>query len=134
MEGHYPIWRAAVAGAAVNNLVDEYDLSDNNVQVRYIFPDLASPWKGDAMKAYVAQSPIAYARNIKTPTLIMGDSGDARVPITQSYEMYNALKDNGVTVDFWVYPVSGHFPGDPVRSLDVDERWIGWIAKYLEAP
>jgi dipeptidyl aminopeptidase/acylaminoacyl peptidase len=133
MEGHYPIWKAAVAGAAVNNLVDEYDLSDNNVTVRYGFLGQASPWKGDTMKAYVDQSPITYSRNIKTPTLIMGDSGDARVPITQSYEMFNALRDNGVTVDFWVYPVEGHFPGDPLRSEDVYKRWIGWIAKYLGA-
>ncbi len=130
MEGHYHIWKAAVAGAAVNNWIDEYALSDNNVNVRFAFG--GSPWTGNLMQQYRAQSPITYAWNINTPTLILSDTGDARVPITQSYEMYHALKDHGVTVRFFAYPVSGHFPGDPVRSMDVDRRWIDWLVRYLK--
>ena len=131
MEGHYHIWKAAVAGAAVNNWVDEYTLSDNNVSVRFGFG--GSPYKGDLMKQYIAQSPITYAWNITTPTLILADTGDARVPITQSYEMFRALNDRGVTVRFWAYPVAGHFPGDPVRGMDVNRRWIDWLVKYLKS-
>jgi dipeptidyl aminopeptidase/acylaminoacyl peptidase len=130
MEGHYHIWKTAVAGAAVNNWIDEYTLSDNNVSVRFSFG--GSPYTGDRMKQYVAQSPIAYAWNVTTPTLILSDTGDVRVPITQSYEMFRALKDHGVTVQFWAYPVSGHSPGDPVRAMDVDRRWIDWLVKYLK--
>src|SRR5438067_6262145 len=32
--GHYGVFKAAVSGAAVNNLVHEYTLSDNNVTDR----------------------------------------------------------------------------------------------------
>jgi dipeptidyl aminopeptidase/acylaminoacyl peptidase len=130
MEGHYHIWKAAVAGAAVNNWIDEYALSDNNVNVRFSFG--GSPWSGKYMDAYRAQSPIAAAWNINTPTLILADTGDARVPITQSYEMFHALTDRGVPVRFYAYPVAGHFPGDPVRSLDVYRRWVDWLASYLK--
>lgn len=130
MEGHYHIWRAAVAGAAVNNWIDEYALSDNDVNVRFSFR--GSPYVGDNMKAYVAQSPITYAWNITTPTLILSDTKDSRVPITQSYEMFRTLRDRGTTVKFYAYPVAGHFPSDPVRALDVDRRWIGWIVQYLK--
>ena len=130
MEGHYHIWKAAVAGAAVNNWVDEYALSDNNVSVRFAFG--GSPWTGKLMDQYRAQSPVTYAWNIATPTLILSDTGDARVPITQSYEMYHALKDHGVPVRFFAYPVAGHFPGDPVRAMDVDRRWIDWLVQYLK--
>jgi dipeptidyl aminopeptidase/acylaminoacyl peptidase len=130
MIGHYDIWKAAVSGAAVNNLVDEYALADNGVGWRYAFG--GSPWQGSNMRSYRAQSPITYAWNVRTPTLILSDTGDARVPITQSYEMYHALKDHGVTVRFFAYPVSGHFPGDPVRSLDVDRRWVDWLVRYMK--
>jgi dipeptidyl aminopeptidase/acylaminoacyl peptidase len=130
MEGHYHIWRAAVAGAAVNNWLDEYNLSDNNVGVRFSFG--GSPWTAGFMSAYRAQSPISYAWNITTPTLILSDTGDARVPITQSYEMFRALRDRGTTVQFFAYPVQGHFPGDPVRALDAERRWIEWLVKYLK--
>jgi dipeptidyl aminopeptidase/acylaminoacyl peptidase len=130
METHYDIWKAAVAGAAVNNWVDEYDLSDNNVSVRYEFAGYASPWT-TGMASYKEQSPLTYARDVKAPTLILSDLADSRVPVTQSFEMYHALKDNGVTTEFWEYPVAGHSPGDPVRIEDIYRRWIDWLARYL---
>ncbi len=128
--GHYHIWKAAVSGAAVNNLVDEYNLSDFNVINGLSFG--GSPYVGDHMTLYREQSPITYAAQIKTPTLILCDTGDFRVPITQSYEMFHALKDNGVTTKFFAYPVRGHFPGDPVRQMDVYKRWLGWLNEYLK--
>ena len=129
MIGHYHVWKAAVSGAAVNDLIDEYTLGDNGVGWRYNFG--GSPFTHDRAKAYIAQSPIDAAWNVTTPTLILSDTGDQRVPITQSYKMFHALKDRGTTVEFWAYPVAGHFPGDPVRAQDVDRRWMEWLVKYL---
>ena len=130
MIGHYHIWKAAVSGAAVNDLLDEYALADNGVGWRFNIG--GSPYTGDLSKNYIEQSPITAAHDVTTPTLIMSDTGDERVPITQSYKFYHALKDHGTTVEFWAYPVSGHFPSDPVRSLDVLRRWTNWIDKYLK--
>jgi dipeptidyl aminopeptidase/acylaminoacyl peptidase len=127
--GHYHIWKTAVAGAPVTDLNEEYNISDMGVTWRYSFK--GSPWVGN-MKDYMAQSPIASASQIRTPTLILCDTGDARVPITESYQLYRALKDNGVTVKFVAYPVSGHYPGDPVRSQDVYRRWLDWLDQYLK--
>jgi dipeptidyl aminopeptidase/acylaminoacyl peptidase len=128
--GHYHIWKVAVAGASVTDWNEEYNLSDFDIVNRYSFK--GSPWVGGNMKDYVAQSPGAYAAQIKTPTLILSDTGDARVPITQSYQLYHALKDNGVPVKFVAYPVPGHFPGDPVRYRDVYNRLLGWLDQYLK--
>jgi dipeptidyl aminopeptidase/acylaminoacyl peptidase len=102
MIGHYPIFKAAVSGAAVNNLAQEYTLSDNNVSWRYSME--GSPYDPKTAKAWIEQSPITYAHAIKTPTLILTDTGDTRVPATQSFEMYHALKDNGVETKFVAYP------------------------------
>jgi dipeptidyl aminopeptidase/acylaminoacyl peptidase len=128
--GHYSIWKAAMAGAPVTDLYDEYNLSDGNVTGRYSFK--GSPFVGDNLKAYREQSPITYALHIKTPTLILHDTGDARVTISQSYQLFHALKENGVPVKFFAYPVAGHFPGDPVRQMDVDRRWVDWMDQYLK--
>jgi dipeptidyl aminopeptidase/acylaminoacyl peptidase len=128
--GHYSIWKAAMAGAPVTDLYEEYNLSDGNVSARYSFK--GSPFVGDNLKDYVAQSPITYASHIKTPTLILHDTGDARVTISQSYQLFHALKDNGVPVKFWAYPVAGHSPGDPVRQMDVYRRWVDWMDQYLK--
>jgi dipeptidyl aminopeptidase/acylaminoacyl peptidase len=128
--GHYHIWKAAVSGAAVNDLVHAYALSDFNVIERYSLG--GAPWSHKMLQAYREQSPISYAGQIRTPTLIVSDTGDARVPITQSYLMYHALKDNGVPVQFIAYPVPGHFPSDPVRGTDVYRRWVEWIDQHLQ--
>ncbi|MGZ8829888.1 MAG: S9 family peptidase [Thermoanaerobaculia bacterium] len=128
--GHYPIFKAAVAGAAVNNLIDQYTLGDTNVGRAYAMG--GSPYVGDNIKKYIEQSPITYAAKIKTPTLIMSDLGDVRVPVTQSFQMYHAMKDNNVPVKFIAYPVSGHSPDDPTHQSDVDRRYVDWFAQYLK--
>jgi len=130
MIGHYHIWKAAVSGAAVNDLIDEYALADNGVGWRYNMN--GSPYTNGLSRNYIEQSPISAAWDVTTPTLILSDVGDQRVPITQSYKFYHALKDRGTVVQFWAYPVSGHFPGDPVRQLDVYRRWSAWIEDYLK--
>jgi dipeptidyl aminopeptidase/acylaminoacyl peptidase len=130
MIGHYPIFKAAVSGAAVNNLVHGYVLADSGLGRRQTW---GSPYTTEAnMKKWIEQSPIAYASKIKTPTLIMSDTGDVRVPITQSYEMYHALQDNGVPVKFIAYPVTGHSPDDPVHGADVERRYAEWFSLYLK--
>ena len=128
--GNYPdVWKAAVAGAPVTDLAEEYTLSD----VMWLSNDIfgPSPYVGDNQKLYSAESPITYAAKMKTPTLILCDVGDYRVPITQAYKLYHALKDNGVPVKFVAYPVMGHSPADPIRARDVWRRWTAWLEPYL---
>jgi dipeptidyl aminopeptidase/acylaminoacyl peptidase len=103
--------------------LDQYNLGDGNGG-----RGASSPWVDPkAMERMREQSPITYASKIKTPTLILSDTGDYRVPITQSFKLYHALLDNGVVTKFIAYPVSGHSPADPVRSRDVQRRWIGCL-------
>lgn len=133
LTGHYQIWRAAVAGAAVTDWLDWYNLADLNVWAGYGLG--GSPWLNGNASNYWRQSPIAYAHQIRTPTLILSTTADRRVTVTQSYKLYHALKDNGVPVRFVVYPVGGHWPQDPVHRRDLNRRWIGWIAeRFNEAP
>jgi dipeptidyl aminopeptidase/acylaminoacyl peptidase len=127
--GHYHVWKTAIAGAAVTDLGDQYNLSDGNVVRRHIYG--GSPWVGTDDKRLREQSPISYARDIRTPTLIVATTGDARVPITQSYRLFHALQDNGVPVKFMAYPVAGHFPGDPVRQRDVYRLWVDWLDEKM---
>jgi len=128
--GHSTIWKASVDGAAVNDWLDMYNLSDGNVSESENFG--GSPYtSSQRMNAYRAQSPISYVANVHTPTLVMCDVGDYRVPITQSYAWYHALKDNGVVTQFIAYPVGGHAPGDPIRREDLQRRWIQWLGRYI---
>ncbi len=128
---HYSGWKAAVAGAAVTDWFDWYNLTDMNNWAGFGLG--GSPWLNNNMDNYWKQSPIAYAHQIRTPTLILSNTRDPRVTVTQSYKLYHALKDNGVAVEFIAYPVDGHFPGDPIHQRDVWRRWIEWINKYFKS-
>ncbi len=128
--GHYHIWKTAVSGAASNSRAEAYNLSDFNVEER--FARGGSPWKKEYAKGYEEQSPITYVGAVTTPTLILHDTGDPRVPITSAYAMYHALKDNGVTVKFIAIPTAGHDPSDPVHESDRERAWLEWLDQYLK--
>ena len=130
LTAHYDGWRVAMAGAAVTDWFDWYSMADMNTWAGYGLG--GSPWLNDNAMNYWRQSPMAYAHQIRTPTLILSDTGDERVTVSQSYKLYHALKDNGVEVKFVVYPVQGHFPPDPVHQRDLRRRWVDWIAQHFE--
>ncbi len=130
LTGHYDTWKAAVSGAALTDWVMDYTIAYYQTGDLYFFG--GSPWTEKYWDIWRQQSPIASARNVKAPTLIMGDVGDPNVPLVNSFEWYHALRDNGVTVEFWAYPADTHFPGDIVQQTDVFRRWVGWMQKYLK--
>lgn len=129
--GHSKIWKCAVAGAAPTDAYVDYAISDYNVLGKTEFK--GSPWTSRSIRQdYVNQSPLTYADRVTTPTLILHDTGDVRVPIVEDYEFFHALRDRGVTVEFVAYPVAGHYPGDPLRGEDIYRRWIRWLDRFLK--
>ncbi len=126
MIGNYPTeWTAAMAGAPVTDWEDQYNYGDSNINRRYGFG--GSPWKDGREKEYQAQSPITYARNIRTPTLIVSHMEDFRVPPTQAMALYRALQDNGVESRFIGFPGRTHNPTDPVMQLERNRVWTEFV-------
>ena len=130
LAGHYEGWKAAVAGAAVTDWVDQYNLSDGNVGRATAIG--GSPWVGDNMKKYIAQSPITEAKNIKAPTLILANIGDPRVPVTQSYKLYHTLIDNGTVTKFMGWQIPAHNATDPITQMEQHKLWVNWFNTYLK--
>jgi dipeptidyl aminopeptidase/acylaminoacyl peptidase len=127
--GHYGGWKAAMAGAAVIHLEDDYNLNDLPLYLRAYGSTLTMPKDLELMKE---QSPMTYVDNMKTPLLLLSTTGDVRVPVTQSYKLYHALKERGQDVRMILWPVPGHFPADPVRARDVHRKWIEWFEERLK--
>lgn len=130
LAGHYGGWKATVAGAAVTDWVDQYTISDGNVGRAGAIG--GSPYVGDNMKKYIAQSPITEAKNIKAPTLILANTGDPRVPITQSYKLYHTLIDNGTVAKFIGWQIPAHNASDPITQMERDRLWVNWLNTYLK--
>jgi dipeptidyl aminopeptidase/acylaminoacyl peptidase len=128
LAGHYPVWKAAVAGAAVTDWREMYDISDGNVTT----PEQTgiSPYLPGGWEANWRQSPAASQTKITAPTLILCDTGDFRVPIPQSFSLFRALEDNHVETEFYAIPTGGHFPSDPIQSMAVFTKWVGWVETH----
>jgi len=130
--GRYPeVWKAAVVGAAPVDFTDMYSLNDLNRMKRHAIVE--SPYASESNLEWAYKnSPIWHFSKIKAPTLIMSKTADARVTVTGSYKLFGALRDNGIETQFIAYPGPDHFPADPVRALDVYQKWIGWIEAHLK--
>jgi dipeptidyl aminopeptidase/acylaminoacyl peptidase len=130
--GNYPDeWRAGMAGAPVTNWEDVYNYSDGNVINASYLGLGGSPWIGDVAKKYREQSPITYATRIKAPTLIMSNMEDFRVPPTQAFALYHALKDNGVKTVFIGFAGRTHASADPVNARERARLWIDWVKQHI---
>jgi dipeptidyl aminopeptidase/acylaminoacyl peptidase len=130
--GRYPeTWKAAVVGAAPVDFTDMYSLNDLNRMKRHAIVESPYASENNLEWAY-KNSPIWHFSKIKAPTLIMSKTADARVTVTGSYKLFGALRDNNIETKFIAYPGPDHFPADPVRALDVYERWIGWIEAHVK--
>jgi dipeptidyl aminopeptidase/acylaminoacyl peptidase len=120
-------FKAAVAGAGLSDWLSYY--GTNNIDTWMIPYFGASVY--DDPKVYERSSPITFIRNVHTPTLMVGGDRDAEVPITQSYEYWNALRRSGVRTELVVYPDEGHLFFRHEDQVDVMTRLVGWFDEYL---
>jgi len=129
---HYDYFKAAVTGAAVDDVVMQYTLSEIDSYMADLFGGL-TPWTARGMAAYRNASPVTYAANVKAATLILSDDSDPRVPTPEAYEFYSALRDQGKTVKFVAARAYGHHPSDPVQRMAIDRIWAQWFFDHIPA-
>jgi dipeptidyl aminopeptidase/acylaminoacyl peptidase len=130
--GHATFWRAALSGAAVNDWFEQATLADINEEFAQVFLGGATPWTPEGRAKYREESPITYAAAVKTPTLILTDAGDQRVPISQSFALYRALQAHHVNVRMMEFPRNGHNPTDPVDREARIRIWTEWFDKWMK--
>ncbi len=131
--GNYQGWKCAVAGAAVTDWIAQYTQNDVGSMSRFEVGKGISPFTDKKVKEnWIKNSPISYAENVKTPTLILSDIGDERVPISESYTYFRALQDNGIESKFIAFPIVGHIPTDPIRTKEMNRFILEWLEKHLK--
>ena len=125
--GHTNRFKAAAVGAGVTDLLSFNGTAD----IPGFLPDYfgGEPWS--RYEVFSKHSPISYAQNVTTPVLILHGESDARVPTTQGYEFYHALKRRGATVKMVVYPRTQHGPREPKFILDIAQRHLAWVDEYV---
>ena len=89
-----------------------------------------TPW--DKPDQYRKFSPHAYAKNFKTPTLIIHSELDFRVPLGEGLQLFTALQRQGVPSKFLYFPDEGHLVLKPANSELWHNTVFGWLASYLQ--
>ncbi|MEO8218709.1 MAG: prolyl oligopeptidase family serine peptidase, partial [Acidobacteriota bacterium] len=75
--------------------------------------------------------PFLHANRIKTPTLFLGGDMDFNVPLLNSEQMYQALRNLNVPTELIIYPGQHHGISKPTFVKDRYQRYLDWYAKYI---
>jgi len=89
------------------------------------------PWSAKARANFAKFSPHLFADRIRTPTLVITNELDFRVPVDQGLQLFTALRRQGVPAEALVFPDEGHWVLKALNSRRWHESVFGWIRKYL---
>ena len=121
-------FKAASAGAPVTNLMSFNGTAD----IPNFVPDYFGGQAWEIPEVYAKHSAMFNIKGVTTPTLIEQGDADVRVPISQGYELYNALKQQGVPTRMLVLPRQPHGPTEPRMQLAAMQANLDWFEKYLK--
>jgi dipeptidyl aminopeptidase/acylaminoacyl peptidase len=107
------VFKAASAGAAWTNMISMYSLvyKNSGSTNQAIFESSQGRFLGtynDHWEAYVRNSPVFFAKNVKTPLLMLQNDVDGAVDYTQGVEYFNTLRRAGKDVIMLEYPGENH--------------------------
>lgn len=130
--GHTDRFKCAATQRSISNWISFYGTSD----IGFYFADdqtAADPIE-DTEKMW-HQSPLKYARNVKTPLLFIHSDEDYRCPIEQGMQFFTYIKENGVDTRFvWLRGENHDLSrtGKPKARVKRLEEITNWMDKYLK--
>jgi dipeptidyl aminopeptidase/acylaminoacyl peptidase len=122
--GHSNRFKAASIGAPATDWTTYYGASDGPRDVLWTYFG-GTPWEKG--QNYDRHSPRSALPNVRTPALLQHGERD----IDHCAEIYQALTDTKVPVEFVTYPREGHGIGEPAHQLDVMRRNLAWFRKWV---
>jgi dipeptidyl aminopeptidase/acylaminoacyl peptidase len=120
-------FKAASAGAPVTNPMSFNGTAD----IPSFIPDYFGGQTWENFEVYQKRSPMFHVKGVTTPTMIQHGEADIRVPISQGYEFYNALKAQNVPVRMIVFPRQGHSLTEPKMLIAAMQANLDWFEKYI---
>lgn len=121
-------YKALVSHAGLSSLQTQWGTSDG-IYNREVM--MGGPFWDDT-KNWMDQSPVAYAKDFKTPILLSVGENDFRVPMNNTLEMYAVLQRMRVPTRLMVWPDENHWVLKPENSRVFYREVHAWLAKWLE--
>ena len=128
---HTNRFKAAVTLRSISNFISDDGTRDG----AYGHEDYFKGIVFDDLDQYWDASPLKYARNVRTPTLILHSDNDYRVPLEQGEQWFRALQHYGVPSEIVIFPRENHNltrTGEPKHLVESLNWQLYWFSKYLD--
>jgi len=128
--GHTNRFKAAVTLRSVSNFISDEGTRDGAYGHEEYFKGIMF----DDFAQYWDASPLKYARNVHTPTLVLHSDFDFRVPIEQGEQWFRALQHYGVPSELVLFPRENHNltrTGEPKHLVESLNWQLYWFDRYL---
>ena len=128
---------AAVAGAPLTDMISMYSSIywNSGSTNQPIFESSQGRFTGgywENTEAYIRNSPVYHARNVKTPLIILHNDKDGAVDWTQGIEYYNTLRRLGKEVVMLQYKGENHGLRKPENMKDYTVRMREFFDHHLK--
>ncbi len=121
-------FKAAAVVKPVMNWISKTLVADNYFgYADYRYP--GQPWEN--FENYWKFSPLSLVGNIQTPTLVMVGTADMRTPLSESKQLYGALKIRKIETALVEIPGSYHnISNRPSQLITKIDHILAWFEKY----
>jgi dipeptidyl aminopeptidase/acylaminoacyl peptidase len=121
-------FKAAAVAKPVVNWISKTLTADSYIgQISHQFPGM--PW--EEFEHYWQRSPLSLVGNMVTPTMLITGEEDYRTPISETEQLYQALKLKGVDTVMVRVPGSSHgIAGRPSRLVAKVDNIVAWFERY----
>jgi dipeptidyl aminopeptidase/acylaminoacyl peptidase len=86
----------------------------------------------DNRASYEKWSPHQYAKNFKTPTLVIHGQRDYRLDVSEGFQLFTTLQMEGVPSKMLYFPDEGHWVGKPQNSQLWYKTVNDWVDQWTK--
>ncbi len=127
LEGHTERFRTIVSHAGIYDLFTSLYASD---LIGGLETELrGTPWENP--RALIEQAPVTYAKNFKTPMLVVHGGLDYRVELAQGLAMFQILQAMHVPSKLLYFPNENHWVLKPADSVLWYHTVLDWLNQWV---
>ncbi len=127
IEGHTDRFAAIINHAGVNDFITQYGADVTPYGFTQVLG--GTPWKN--AEGMQRNNPVTYAKNFKTPMLIIHGEMDYRVPYVNGTAFYQILQSMGVPSRLVIFPNENHWVLTPQNAIYWHWEMQSWLSRYL---
>ncbi len=126
-EGHTDRFACIVDHAGVNDFITQYGADVTSYGFTQVLG--GTPWENP--EGMQKNNPIAYAKNFKTPMLILHGEMDYRVPYANGTALYAILQAMDIPSRLVLFPNENHWILSPQNSIHWNWEVQNWLARFI---